>query len=125
MPMVEKDLTGVGEGKRGFAIEGDMKEAEDENQDEVIDGGEEGRREGERESLERAVDSIILPRGCDCGCCATVSPELSEEALSKGSVITGGFDLVHSSLQCSEARSVHEAVEDRPRIAAGGRLRKP
>lgn len=122
MPIVEKDRIGVGEGTNGFAMEGDMKEAEDKNQDEVTDGEEEGGGA----SLERTVDRIILPRGCGCGCCGTtVSPELSEGGLSKASFITGGLDLVHSSLQCSEARSVQEAVEGRPRIAGGGRLRKP
>lgn len=108
----------MGEGTSGFAMEGDIKEAEDENQGVATDGEVGG-------ALERMVESIILPRGCECGCgAAVVSPELSDEALPEASVVTGGLDLIHSLLQWPEARSVHEAVEDRPRIAGGGQ-RKP
>lgn len=99
-------------------MEGGIKEAEDENQDVGTDG-----KVG-RENLERTPEIIILPRGCEDGCGAAVSPELSDGALPKAPAATGGFDPAHSLLQCPEARSVQEAVEDRPRIAGGG-LRSP
>lgn len=107
---------GVGEGMSGFAMEGDIKEAEDKNQDVATDGEVGG------ESLVRTAGSIILLLGCECecGCGAAVSPELSDGALPKAFAVIGELDLVHSSLQFPEARSVHEAVEDRPRIAGGG-----
>lgn len=97
-------------------MEGDIEEeAEDKNQDVATDGEVGGGR---------TAESIILPRGCECGCGTAVSPELSDGALPKAFAVTGGLDLAHSSLQCPEARSVQEAVEDRPRIAGGG-LRDP
>lgn len=98
-------------------MEGDIKEVEDENQEVATDGKVGG------ESLERRAEIIILARGCERGCGAAVPPELSDGALPKAFAVTGGLDLAHSSLQCPEARSVHEAVEDRPRIAGG--LRNP
>lgn len=97
-------------------MEGDIKEVEDENQEVATDGKVGG-------SLERRAEIIILARGCERGCGAVVPPELSDGALPKAFAVTGGLDLAHSSLQCPEARSVHEAVEDRPRIAGG--LRNP
>lgn len=105
---------GVGEGISGFAMEGDIKEAEDRNQDVATDGEVGG------ESLVRTAEIIILPLGCECGCGTAVSPELSDGALPKAFAVTGGLDFAHSSLQFPEARSVHEAVEDRPRNAGGG-----
>lgn len=124
--LVEKDRMGVGEGTSGFASEGDMKEAEEEYQEDEMEEG--GGYEEAGDNFERRVDIIILPRGCErCCCCGgtiTVSPKLSNGALSKASAATGGFERVHSSLQCSGAFNVDGAVGGRPRIAGGG-LRKP